>query len=123
MLHELVIEAQLRFKVCPSDTVLAGFSQGAIMSLEFALAYDGLVGKVLAFSGRFARIPVGAPALTKLHLFHGEDDNIMSFSHAITALKSIESLGGRATLDAAQAVSHQLHPELIRRAVERLQAD
>ena len=73
-LHALVRQAQDRFKVMQPDTALAGFSQGAIMALEYAIAHDGSVGRVLAFSGRFATLPDKAPELTTLHLLHGKDD-------------------------------------------------
>jgi len=66
-LHALVKHAQDRFGVLQSDTALIGFSQGAIMVLEFSIAHDGGVGRVLAFSGRFARLPDHAPELTTLH--------------------------------------------------------
>jgi len=121
-LHSLVVAAQVRFKVTPKNTVLGGFSQGAIMSLEYSVAHDNMAGKVLAFSGRFARLPAKAPAFTTLHLLHGEEDNIMPVSHSLAALEKIEELHGHATLDIAPSVGHQLHPALINRAIERLQA-
>ena len=61
-LHALVRQAQDRFKVMQPDTALAGFSQGAIMALEYAIAHDGSVGRVLAFSGRFATLPDRRPS-------------------------------------------------------------
>ncbi len=121
-LHSLVVAAQVRFKVTPKNTVLGGFSQGAIMSLEYSVAHDNMAGKVLAFSGRFARLPAKTPAFTTLHLLHGEEDNIMPVSHSLAALEKIDELHGHATLDIAPSVGHQLHPALINRAIERLQA-
>lgn len=56
-LHALVRDAQDRFNVLQSDTALAGFSQGAIMALEFSVAHDGHAGRVIAFSGRFRETP------------------------------------------------------------------
>ena len=67
-LHALVRQAQDRFGVLQSDTALVGFSQGAIMALAFSNAYDGGVGRVLAFAGRYAALPDKAPELTTLHL-------------------------------------------------------
>src|SRR5690606_6964457 len=53
--------SQRRYKLLPPDTALLGFAQGAIMALELAAARDGLAGRVLAFSGRYARLPQRAP--------------------------------------------------------------
>jgi phospholipase/carboxylesterase len=120
-LHALVRQAQDRFRVLRPDTALVGFSQGATMALEFSSAHDGGVGRVLAFSGRFATLPGRAPALTTLHLLHGEDDQVIPVAHAYAAYERIAALGGDATLDVASSVAHEIHPALVERAIHRLQ--
>src|ERR1039457_4966287 len=45
-LHAMVRHAQNRFRILQPDTALVGFSQGAIMALEFSVAHDGHVGRV-----------------------------------------------------------------------------
>lgn len=120
-LQVLVRQAQDRYRVLQSDTALAGFSQGAIMALEYSVAHDGGVGRVLAFSGRFAKLPETAPELTTLHLLHGEADRVMPVSHAYTAYARLTELQGDATLDVASSVGHELHTALAERAVHRLQ--
>ena len=120
-LHTLVRQAQDRFKVLQSDTALVGFSQGAIMALEFSLIHDGHVGRVLAFSGRFAKLPEKAPELTTLHLLHGEDDPVIPVEHAYAAYEKLTQLQGDATLDVASSVGHEIHDVLSDRAITRLQ--
>ena len=120
-LHELVRQAQDRHKILQSDTALAGFSQGGIMALEYSLVHDGGVGRVLAFSGRFARLPEKAPGLTTLHLLHGEDDRVMPVAHAYTAYARLTELQGDATLDVASSVGHEIHTALAERAIYRMQ--
>ena len=120
-LHALVHQAQDRFNVLQSDTAIAGFSQGAIMALEFSIAHDGHVGRVLSFSGRFAKLPEKAPDLTTLHFFHGEDDPVISVEHAEAAFERLTQLNGDATLDLAEAVGHEINPSLADRAITRLQ--
>lgn len=115
-----VREQQARFGIVNPDTALAGFSQGAIMALELSLAYEGLVGRVLAFSGRFATLPDRAPALTSLHLFHGEDDDVVPAQHSRDAFERLADLQGDVTIDLASGVGHELHPALVARAVTRL---
>ncbi len=120
-LHTLVRHAQDRFKVLQSDTALVGFSQGAIMALEFSVIHDGNAGRVLAFSGRFAKLPEKAPELTTLHLLHGEDDRVIPVQHAYAAYERLMHLQGDATLDIASSVGHEIHAALTDRAIHRLQ--
>lgn len=120
-LHALVRQAQDRYKVMQPDTALAGFSQGATMALEYAIAHDGSVGRVLAFSGRFATLPDKAPELTTLHLLHGKEDRIVPVNHAYAAYERLSQHQGDATLDVASHVGHDIHAALVDRAVYRLQ--
>lgn len=76
---------------------------------------------MLAFSGRFARLPEKAPELTTVHLFHGERDDAVPVSHAYAAYDMLESLGADVTLDIAASVGHALNPALVARAIYRLQ--
>jgi phospholipase/carboxylesterase len=117
----LVRQAQNRFSVLQSDTALLGFSQGAIMALEFSIANDGVVGRVLAFSGRFASLPEKAPELTTLHLFHGEDDQVIPVALAYAAHERLAEISGDATLDVASSIGHEAHHALIDCAIHRLQ--
>lgn len=112
--------AQQRLGVGPAATALGGFSQGAILALEAVQAEDGIAGRVLAFSGRYVRLPALAPRHTTLHLFHGGADPVIAASHARMALAALAALNGDATLDVAEGVGHQLHPALIQRALFRL---
>jgi phospholipase/carboxylesterase len=114
--------AQARLRAAPAATALVGFSQGAILALETAQAEDGLAGRVLAFSGRYAVLPDHAPQLTTLHLLHGGADPVMPARHAREALERLGRLGGDATLDIAEGVGHVLHPVLIEEAIHRLRS-
>lgn len=120
-LHALVKGAQDRLGVLPPDTALVGFSQGATLALEYSAAHDGGAGRVLAFSGRYARLPDQAPELTTLHLFHGESDRVVPATHARAAFERLSGLGGDVTLDIASGVGHELHDALVARAIARLE--
>jgi phospholipase/carboxylesterase len=120
-LHDMVRQAQDRFRILQTDTALVGFSQGAIMALEFSIVHDGNVGRVVAFSGRFAKLPEKVPNLTTLHLLHGEDDRVIPVKHAHAAYERLMELQGDATLDIASSVGHELHAVLADRAIHRLQ--
>ncbi len=120
-LVEYIRASQARFHLLQSDTALAGFSQGAIMALEAVGAHDGLAGRVLAFSGRYARMPQWAPQYTTIHLLHGANDAVMPVAHAQQAQARLDELHGDSTIDIATRVGHELHPALIERAIVRLQ--
>jgi phospholipase/carboxylesterase len=115
-----VRDAQQRLGAAPQATALAGFSQGALMALELASAHDGLVGRVLAFAGRYATLPPRAPQLTTLHFFHGGADDVHPAAHSRRALEHLGVLHGDATLDIAEGVGHEMHPALIDCALHRL---
>ena len=119
-LRDWVRDCQQRLNVAPAATAIAGFSQGALLALATALAYDGLAGRVLSFSGRFCAPPAQAPRHTTVHLFHGGADLTIEAFHSRDALEALAALHGDATLDIAEGVGHVLHPALMQRALFRL---
>ena len=68
---------QQRFEVLQSDTALAGFGAGASLALALSDAHDGLAGRLMSFGGGYQVWPARAPALTTLHLLHGQNDEIV----------------------------------------------
>lgn len=119
-LLDWIRQTQQRLGIGPQPTAIAGFSQGAILGLELASRCDGAVGRVIAFAGRYARLPAMAPQQTTLHLLHGADDGVIPIIHARSAQQHLAVLHGDATLDIAQDVGHALHPALIHSALHRL---
>ncbi|MFM2057951.1 MAG: hypothetical protein RLY71_2336 [Pseudomonadota bacterium] len=113
--------AQARLQVSAAATALIGFSQGSIMALEAVAREDGLAGRVLAFSGRYASLPAQAPQQTTIHLLHGAADAVMPVGLARAAFEHLAELpGGDVTLDIAEEVGHELHPALVEQALHRL---
>jgi len=119
-LLQWIRQTQDRLRVPPVATAIAGFSQGAILALETALAADGLAGRVLAFSGRFVAMPAAAPRHTTVHLFHGSADPVIPAALSSQALEVLGVLQGDATLDIAEGIAHEIHPALVSRALFRL---
>ncbi len=60
-LHSIVREAQDRLNILPTDTALGGFSEGAIMALEFSGVHDGAVGRCSPFAGDMRGYPTRRP--------------------------------------------------------------
>lgn len=104
-------------------TALIGFSQGAIMALESAIRPDPVAARVIAIGGRFASLP-HRPLHegTTIHLLHGKADAVMPYSHAVHAAHRLKDLGADFTADVLPFIGHEVHPELIELAVEKLQS-
>lgn len=114
-------EAQHHFGLAPATTALVGFSQGAILALEAAMLEPPLIGRVIAFGGRFATLPAVAPTPV-VHLLHGKDDAVVPFRHAVAAATTLVAHGGDVTADIVPGIGHEPHPDLLERAVEHLQS-
>jgi phospholipase/carboxylesterase len=113
-------QTQARLGVGPAATASFGVSQGAIMALELVQVHDGLAGRVLSFSGRYAALPDVAPALTTLHFLHGEADPVIPVQHARDAIERLADLQGDATIDIAEGVGHEINGHLLQCALHRL---
>ena len=112
---------QERFGVLQSDTALFGLGAGASLALALSNAHDGLVGRVLAFGGCYPVWPAMAPALTTLHLLHGQNDRVVPAARVRNDFAHLMELGADATLDMASTLGHELHPALMDQAITRLQ--
>lgn len=112
---------QERFGMPWERTALAGFSQGAVMSLEAVQAEPMLAGRVLAFSGRHALAPDHVPQDTSVHLFHGMEDTVIPAAAAVDSAQTLVELGADVTADVLPSIGHELHPLLMDKAIEQLQ--
>lgn len=112
---------QSRFGIADQSSALAGFGAGTSLALALTDAHDGLVGRLLGFCGGYQLWPTKAPALTTLHLFHGQLDAVIPVQRTEADYQHLMSLGADATLDLATTLGHELHPALMEQAVTRLQ--
>ena len=102
-------------------TVLVGFSQGGMMSLEASVRPSFPAARVIAMGSRFASLPERAPAQeTRIHLLHGQDDTVIPCGHAIDGASRLRSFGVEVTLDVLAATGHRISAEMADRAVDRL---
>ena len=116
----MVRAMQQRFEMSWERTALAGFSQGAVMALEAVQAEPMLAGRVLAFSGRHATAPTHVPSDTAVHLFHGMADTVIPPAAAIDSAQTLLELGADVTADVLPGIAHELHPELLDKAIGQL---
>ncbi len=111
---------QQQFSMSWERTALAGFSQGAVMSLEAVQAEPELAGRVLAFSGRHATPPVHAPHDTTVHFFHGMKDTVIPPGPVVDSAERFIALGADVTADVLPGIAHELHPLMMDKAIEQL---
>jgi phospholipase/carboxylesterase len=92
------------------DTVLAGFSQGAMMALHTALSLDQPVRAVLSFSG--ALIPPVEPwSRPPVALVHGDLDQVVPVQLSLDAEKALKTAGVPAELFIEQRMRHGIAPD------------
>jgi len=92
------------------DTVLAGFSQGAMMALHTALSLDQPVRAVLSFSG--ALIPPAQPwSKPPVALIHGDLDQLVPTRLSNDAKAALEVAGVETELFIEQGMSHGIAPD------------
>lgn len=93
-------------------TVLVGFSQGAIMSLESTQVDSAstppspLAHTVIAMAGRFAGPVRRAPPGVQVHLIHGSSDGVVPTRCSVEAEQQLRALGAAVTLDIVPGLGH-----------------
>ncbi|MDO9030005.1 MAG: esterase [Hydrogenophaga sp.] len=105
---DVISQWQRTSGVGPAGTVLVGFSQGAILSLEATQTEVATnpAERVIALAGRFA-IPVRqAPPRLRYNLIHGAQDAVVSHTFSVAAAEALKALGGDATLDLLPGLGH-----------------
>lgn len=108
-IEDLVRREQTNCGVPAEGTVLIGFSEGGTMALEAVKQFPGLAGAVVAYSARFAQLPLAGTSINaRVHLVHGEHDTIVSRVHSERAARVLSALHVPVTLDIVEDLGHAL---------------
>lgn len=105
----------------PEQTVLAGFSQGAIMALA-ACRDRYLARHVVAIAGRCSPLPDAWERRTAVTLVHGRRDGTVPVQHSELVFERLAALGADVRLDVVPRAVHLLAPPLLERAWEAVRA-
>jgi phospholipase/carboxylesterase len=100
--------------VSPANTVLAGFSQGAMMALHVGTSLDQQLAGIIGFSGAF--IPAegfGAGKFAKppVALIHGDSDGVIEPDFSRQAATALSAEGFDVTLHISPGVQHGIAPD------------
>ena len=120
---ETVRRWQAHTGLAPEQTVLAGFSQGAIMSLEFTQTDEPMAGRVVAMSGRFAVPPRRAPAGVVWRFIHGAQDPVIPAAFSAQGAQQVQALGAKARADILPELGHGMDPRVLALLVGALSAE
>ena len=98
----------------PENTILAGFSQGAMMALHTGLSLQQPLMGIIAFSGAF--LPPdgfgGAPlAKTPVCLVHGDADDVVDPEHSADAEVALRLAGYDVSYHVSPGVGHGIAPD------------
>ncbi len=100
--------------IAPQDTILAGFSQGAMMALHVGLSLDHPLMGIVGFSGAFLP-PEGfgtAPlARSPVCLVHGDMDNVVDPQHSADADAALRQAGYGVSYHVSPGVAHGIAPD------------
>jgi phospholipase/carboxylesterase len=89
----------------PRETVLCGFSQGAMMALNVGLSLDQKVAAIVGFSGLL--IPPPEPWVTPpVALIHGELDGVVPFAAGEAAVTALRNKGVEVVFHASAGLGH-----------------
>ena len=98
----------------PENTILAGFSQGAMMALHTGLSLEQKLMGIIAFSGAFlppegfGTVPL---AKTPICLVHGDMDDVVDPEHSADADVALRLAGYDVSYHVSEGVAHGIAPD------------
>lgn len=100
--------------ISPANTVLAGFSQGAMMALHVGTSLDQQLAAIVAFSGAFVPpegFGSGKFARPPVALIHGDSDGVVDPNLSREADTVLKSDGFEVSLHMSPRVGHGIAPD------------
>ena len=119
-----IAEWQREAGVGSAETVLVGFSQGAIMSLESTQVVGAPAAQhVIALAGRFAiTVRRAAPSL-RFNLIHGDHDTVMPPAASIAGGRELQTLGAEVTVAVVPGLGHSIDARALQLVLQYLGDD
>lgn len=95
-----------------ADTVLAGFSQGAMMALDVGISLDTELAAIVAFSGALIETDgLDGPARPPIALIHGALDQVVDPNLSRQAAERLEAHGFAVSLHISPGTGHGIAPD------------
>lgn len=114
ILKEFLADLWAQTGITPAQTILAGFSQGAMMSLHVGTSLDQELAGIVAFSGAF--VPAdgfaeGSFAKPPVTLIHGELDQVVDPDLSRQAATELSASGFEVSLHISASTAHGIAPD------------
>jgi phospholipase/carboxylesterase len=98
------------------DTILAGFSQGAMMALHTGLSLDTELAGIVAFSGALIPAPGLAEGTTPkppVAILHGDLDDVVDPNLSREAVETLTGLGFEVSYHRSPATGHGISQDML----------
>jgi phospholipase/carboxylesterase len=100
----------------PAETVLCGFSQGAMVALHVGLVQTPPVAGIIAFSGALLPPEDFAPPGPPILLAHGDADDVVDHHLSLAAEEQLRAAGYDVTLHLSPGFAHTISPDALEAA-------
>ena len=124
LVADLIQTFQDQFGLDRQTTIVAGFSQGAVLLTGLLKDDEPPYGQLLSFSGQpipDASLDAAAVSQTEQALFHGAEDDVVPLAFAESLFRWFADAGGNPSLYVEEQGGHDIGEGSIRRAAEQLQ--
>lgn len=114
IIREFLADLWEQTGIPPAQTMLAGFSQGAMMALHVGTALEQQLAGIIAFSGAFVPadgFAAGGFAKPRVTLIHGELDQVVDPDLSRQAAAELKAAGFEVTLHISPNTAHGIAPD------------
>jgi phospholipase/carboxylesterase len=114
VIREFLTDLWEQTGIPPEQTVLAGFSQGAMMALHVGTALDRALAGIIAFSGAFVPaedFDASQRARPPVTLIHGELDQVVDPDLSRQAATELSASGYEVSLHISSNTAHGIAPD------------
>tara|TARA_B110000008_G_scaffold71819_1_gene72866 strand:- start:130 stop:807 length:678 start_codon:yes stop_codon:yes gene_type:complete len=107
---------QNQLSISNDKTILIGFSQGSMVSLE--IGTNNLFGGLLCYSGSYIKNNRPLTSKHKIMLIHGELDEVIPIQSMENAKSALENLGATVSSHISKNLGHSIDQEGINKGIE-----
>jgi phospholipase/carboxylesterase len=114
VVKEFLTDLWTQTDITPANTILGGFSQGAMMSLHVGTALDEELAGIISFSGAFVAadgFAEGKFAKPPVTLIHGDLDQVVDVELSREAATELSASGYEVSLHISSNAGHGIAPD------------
>ena len=120
-LHAYLDEAMAEEGMTPDRTVIIGFSQGTMMSLDVTMRRDEPFAGLVGFSGRLIESDAPMTCKTPVLLVHGDQDPMVPVQSIHEAREALDKAGVPCLWYISEGVGHGIAPDGLGLALKFIQ--